>query len=366
MLSRVLSRAWRGRAVIAMARCDIRFCMSYESALEAGRLDEARSILDDLAGQPDMGDLWLPECYADVAEAFDRRGQHEDAIAAMERAIEHGWSGRPHPRSDIAEFHLRAGRRDEAARIWAELKAEEPEEIWLYNAAGLSYSEVGDHELAVAWLGEGIELAIRMQDAEGIVPQLSDIRRRSLEALGRAPDMLEERADEFVAGWRRPPREPPSFAEVSRCADQWLVAARAAGKPVRGDREVALALAWFPAGEYEKAIGLWESVAEDWAGVAHSDYCRRMDGHIKWMGVHGVRIRAVAPMVVDDYIKWCEEHGEDPEDARARYAADVYRLGGGIDWPPQRNQPCWCGSDRKYKKCCGTAHVARMRSGRTA
>ncbi|MEV6140612.1 SEC-C metal-binding domain-containing protein [Nocardia sp. NPDC051990] len=26
-----------------------------------------------------------------------------------------------------------------------------------------------------------------------------------------------------------------------------------------------------------------------------------------------------------------------------------------MDWPPPRNAPCWCGSGRKYKKCCGTA-----------
>ncbi|MGA4539020.1 SEC-C metal-binding domain-containing protein [Uniformispora flossi] len=25
-------------------------------------------------------------------------------------------------------------------------------------------------------------------------------------------------------------------------------------------------------------------------------------------------------------------------------------------WPP-RNGPCWCGSDRKYKKCCGSPAV---------
>ncbi|WP_371581244.1 SEC-C metal-binding domain-containing protein [Streptomyces sp. NBC_01314] len=23
------------------------------------------------------------------------------------------------------------------------------------------------------------------------------------------------------------------------------------------------------------------------------------------------------------------------------------------DWPPPRNGPCWCGSEREYKKCCG-------------
>lgn len=24
-----------------------------------------------------------------------------------------------------------------------------------------------------------------------------------------------------------------------------------------------------------------------------------------------------------------------------------------IAWPPSRNNPCWCGSGFKYKKCCG-------------
>lgn len=23
-------------------------------------------------------------------------------------------------------------------------------------------------------------------------------------------------------------------------------------------------------------------------------------------------------------------------------------------WPPGRNEPCWCGSERKYKRCCGS------------
>jgi hypothetical protein len=25
----------------------------------------------------------------------------------------------------------------------------------------------------------------------------------------------------------------------------------------------------------------------------------------------------------------------------------------GVSWPPERNQACWCGSGKKYKKCCG-------------
>jgi uncharacterized protein YecA (UPF0149 family) len=41
-------------------------------------------------------------------------------------------------------------------------------------------------------------------------------------------------------------------------------------------------------------------------------------------------------------------------DARAEYAAHLAANAdpGVIAWPPGRNQPCWCGSGRKYKKCC--------------
>jgi hypothetical protein len=34
------------------------------------------------------------------------------------------------------------------------------------------------------------------------------------------------------------------------------------------------------------------------------------------------------------------------------YAEDLDRRGGGLPWPPARNEECWCGSGAKYKKCC--------------
>ena len=144
----------------------------------------------------------MAECYADLAQSLDRERRYDDAIDAMQRAIDHGRDPRPDGRSDIAEFHLRAGRHAQAAEIWARLRVEMPGDVWLYNAAGLSYAEIGEHELAVGWLGDGIEVAIAGEDPEGIVAQLSDIRRHSLEALGREHDELERRADEFLERWR--------------------------------------------------------------------------------------------------------------------------------------------------------------------
>jgi hypothetical protein len=41
-----------------------------------------------------------------------------------------------------------------------------------------------------------------------------------------------------------------------------------------------------------------------------------------------------------------------------RSVASRYDDGTGVEWPPGRNQPCWCGSGTKYKKCCGANRAA--------
>jgi tetratricopeptide (TPR) repeat protein len=245
----------------------------------------------------------------------------------LERAIELGWGGRPDPRSDVAEFHLRAGRREETAAIWAELKGMDPDDVWLYDAAGLSYNEIGEHELAIAWLGQGIELAMRTDDPEGIIDQLSDVRRSSLEALDRDLDELEQRVGSFMAEW-----SSEEHSRERRLARLYEAGNLSLPAPARDDddEEVFMSLAWFPSGEYA-----------------------RMDGNIKWMRSQGMPIRAVAPIVIEEFLAWCAEHDEDPEEARAAYAAHCMRDGDAISWPPGRNQPCWCGSGRRYKKCCG-------------
>jgi tetratricopeptide (TPR) repeat protein len=335
--------------------------MTFEQALKQGDLDVARAILAELVELPDTGGLLMPECYADLAREYDREKRHDDAIAAHERAIELGWDSIPDPRSDIAEFHLRAGREEQAAAIWSELKASEPNDVWLYNAAGLSYNEVGEHELAVAWLGEGIELAMRTDDPEGIINQLSDVRRHSLRALGRDLDDLEQRVDPFMEEWgseeNAERRRQTRMSEFMNSVPMPRDPPRA---DVRQREDIAVSLAWFPSGEYEDAIRRWPSLAEDWANVPHGDYCARFDGNIKWMRNHGVPIRAIAPIAVEEYAAWCVEHDEDPEEARAAYAARRMQDGDAIPWPPGRNEPCWCGSGQKYKKCCGPAPARPM------
>jgi len=64
----------------------------------------------------------------------------------------------------------------------------------------------------------------------------------------------------------------------------------------------------------------------------------------------GVQVRAVAPIVVEAYIAWCQENGEDPEEARASYAADRMVRRDVIWWPPSETSHV------------GAAHNASTRS----
>lgn len=56
----------------------------------------------------------------------------------------------------------------------------------------------------------------------------------------------------------------------------------------------------------------------------------------------------------------------DSAKARAEYAAHLAaeRDPALIAWPPGRNQPCWCGSGRKYKKCCAAMISADLEAHR--
>ena len=73
----------------------------------------------------------------------------------------------------------------------------------------------------------------------------------------------------------------------------------------------------------------------------------------------GVKRFALIPIQIDEYLAWCTEHDRDPQlsDTRASYSTMLLGRDIAEPWPPQRNEPCWCGSHRKYKKCCGLVHA---------
>lgn len=68
--------------------------------------------------------------------------------------------------------------------------------------------------------------------------------------------------------------------------------------------------------------------------------------------------RSVVLHGVEDIVEFAERSGLDPVSidtaldwGHLELSADDPRL---RSWPPGRNEPCWCASGRKYKKCCGS------------
>jgi tetratricopeptide (TPR) repeat protein len=223
----------------------------------------------------------------------------------IEKCIASGYRARPDARSFTAEFLLQAGRTDEAHALLEEVKADAPDEVWLYNQAALAYQDAGDHERALVWVTQGVELALATGDPEQVVAQLSDIRRVSLKHLGRDLDELERRGDEFI--------EKKLEGERSRRLQR-----NAETSP-----GVEIGMAWFPKIEYERAIDLWPSISEDWSSIPHAEYCRSIERELVRFRDAGTGIRWVAPITIDDYMKWCEHQERDPEESssRANYAA---------------------------------------------
>lgn len=131
-------------------------------------------------------------------------------------------------------------------------------------------------------------------------------------------------------------------------------------EPTGGSATVALA--WLPAGDYEQATALWpdfagsDRVAGPDGPLPHPQYCRTMQQILIEYAEGGIPGLVIAPVRVAPFTAWCAEGGHQPDsaEARAQYAAHLAAAADPalIAWPPNRNEACWCGSGRKYKKCC--------------
>lgn len=351
-------------------------------AEEAGDLTAAIGHLRELLAHPCAHhQVAAYEVWDDIHHLYRRAGDHDAAIAAKQAAIEHGYRSEPDPEADIAECHLEAGRRADADRIYAELLARDPDDVWLYNSAGYAYAHAGDHREAERWLRRGIRVAITTGDPDRVVTQLLDMLDESLAALGEEPDTaLTREVEAFIASWKPATRRrawgdapPVDERPCAHCGfdPAWVDTAShgrpaaiggidldevaAVGAPTGGKRVVHLSLAWFPAAEWAGAVERWPDLLDD-LPRDHDAYSRRIEARVKWIArvVPGQPV-AIAPMTVEGLVTHAALGDRDPGsgEARSAYAAELSRSGKVLRWPPGRNERCWCGSGRKYKACCG-------------
>lgn len=193
----------------AMAECDELVQRAVDARAAKDKDAEVDALLACIAHPCAAHELQLTELWSELAGAYRSQGRSDEAIDAWEQAIAAGYRSVPHPRADIAELLLDAGRRAEADALFEQLRIECADDVWLYNSAGFAYAHAGDDQEAVRWLDAGIDLALATRDREALVGQLNDLRDRSLKALGREVNgELAARVEAF-----EPPGPRPSAPE---------------------------------------------------------------------------------------------------------------------------------------------------------
>ena len=317
---------------------------AFRAALAGGRYDEAHVLLEERAADPAAPGWLVTSMLEDLGLSLADAGRHDESIATFERALELGWDVVPDGRCEIARVLLLAGRDAKADALWRKLRAADPGGVWTLNAGGFAYHEVGRDEEAIEWFADGLRVAIEREDPEHVVDQMSDARRASLRRLGREPDGLEREVEAFRA--RVAAREQEQLSELRAAVTR-------AGIGVRGRPAT---IAWVSEADDDVARDRWPGWVEALDGDEPFDERRtRIELRLREYRADGDGPLVVVTIDLDRYAEWCAERDFEPADRRSR-ASFVERereRGAGRRWPPGRNEPCWCGSDRKYKRCCG-------------
>lgn len=304
-------------------------------------LDLPQRHLDDMAAAPDsVGDILLqaaaetrehaPDSARDVLEVLREHApqhDHRQYAAHMDSQILRS-QGKVEEADRIIEGLLRPGvlGRGMAAVLAQEYAESDPDTaLYCYNVACRSI------------LAQPAEIVGQL-DPLGLV--LLTGRARVRERLGHAPDAHDEQAlaaDESGTG---------ADTEMD-LLDQ----------AVRGGSEDGEAEAPAVFVAYDRAFldqAQERGLITD-PGTHHHDVERALRAAARETPGTALHTATAGPDQVLAYAMAADLDPADPG-TRDRWARTL-DPGALSVWPPERNQACWCGSGRKYKKCCGAPSV---------
>lgn len=327
--------------------------------------DQVRELEQALEEYPEERGKILLE----LAHAYASTGEHQRAVEVWRDLIADGGADGDFARFALAEVLFKQGQ-DEAARAeLAALKAGGRVAHGAWHLAAELYEVRGELAEAADWF----TTAVRQLSDEDLTHLREDglswmsragmlirARRRVREAMGQPPDHF----DRAVPSQQEIERQFSRLGDALGGADVGSprsAASRSAASLSKGPRSAAagaaertvelLSMYWTRA-DFPEALRRWpelvtaEEAAEYFARV--EQLCR---DHVE----AGTRQITMVPCDVAGYAEFAERTDADPTalPTRCDYLEFVVAQGRTMSWPPPRNGPCWCGSTRKYKKCCG-------------
>ena len=281
------------------------------------------------------------EILLEAADAWQRAGHRERAIELLTDLVGHGGEYGCDARVQLAGLHLQAGDNDLAhAQLAAVAKDPALGERQCELAAEL-LAERGDLVQAARWYDRAAARltddqldALRRGDSWLSIATTITLRGRQhvRRQLGRAPDMLDGLVPEPPSS-----RDPFTSDDVLDLTDAGITPAKTRMLTFQRNQRRLAQQRW-PEHYTQPDNEYYPAAEHQWRNVRDS----------------GVASITVVPANVDDLSDFAARAGGSPTDAdiKRRYCQSIPDSDT-ITWPPQRNAACWCGSNRKYKKCCG-------------
>ncbi|MBZ3902787.1 SEC-C domain-containing protein [Streptomyces griseiscabiei] len=326
------------------------------------------------------------ELLREAAEAWLDAGEHERAVALYERLLDPASGGCREP--DIVDAWRinalwEAGKEDVARAAAAAFRARHPRDPAAWSIVAEVFEAGGETAKAAEWFTSGVTHALGVgatvtadvvadsPDSFGL-EELVIGRHRVRRLLGEPHDdwdhladaLHEQRASLAGGGRVRPLDELHDPLRRKRLeaggTDAVLAEFEALAHDFAEDEllssgRLKTCVLFWPPGEFARLLQRLPSVVEAY-GDDHADYRRQVERTLRELSDEGAPRLAVGRATVGDLTAYAEATGSgslDTPAVRSAYAAELARTGQAVDWPPPRNGPCWCGSERKYKKCCG-------------
>lgn len=242
-----------------------------------------------------------------------------DAVPVLEEAVADGGEVVPDARVYLATALLRLGEEERAGALFDAVRHDRPTDPLVYEIVGEAWEMRDELATAEHWFMTGWNRCLKDESADMANTLMLLVGRRRVRlAQGLGQDHFDEVAEEYLAANRRAHVDPGPLVQGFVPAGEWE--AWPTARP--------------PGADFEEQVLLLERVLRSTAS--------------------GRRVTCV-PLEAAGLAAYAAEAGLEPDGDEARwgYLDLLADQGRGRSWPPGRNEPCWCGSERKYKKCCG-------------
>lgn len=290
-------------------------------------LDEARAVLAALephaAALAEHHEVLIGDLFEELADWLQDEDDLDAALEVQERAVALGCENQLAARRTLAWWRFDGGQVDRGEALFAELLAEHPEDVLTRVDLGLA-REDHDPEGALRAYDEALALAVDLDDE--LLLRRARVEREELRWVRGLP------ADEH---------------------DRAVTAFRRSRNGIRqGQIDLDLLSPnepWFPPDELVAARTRWPDLSR--ATMDDPDVHRRaVERSLRQNADLALGGLCVVPITVARLLD---------ADLDGRRSVDRQTLANrraathSIAWPPGRNDPCWCGSGTKYKRCCG-------------